>query len=249
MSARMTCPTAGGLWPSHMTLPRCHRFSRRWLGPDRPCIEPPAPPEPLRSSETLTNARAFGDRLSSRESGDSWSDGHAFCSVSILWEGVTLRGPWGGSLATPLRVGAVRLVRTALNAERDLSHSTTARSDSPTMPAASATCWPPRFSGYLPTRGSIAALQSGAHMDSGRFNFWRLLLYTRAITPPRVPAGLWPGSVFPRRGAWSLLLLVAVLAAGVSWRLNQREPPVQASAVSPPPTNAPVGPAPRAPRW
>ena len=52
---------------------------------------------------------------------------------------------------------------------------------------------------------------------SGRFNFWRILLHTRAITPPRVPAGHWPGSVFLRRGGWSVLLLVAVLAAAVTY--------------------------------
>jgi hypothetical protein len=51
-------------------------------------------------------------------------------------------------------------------------------------------------------------------MQSGRFNSWRLLLYTRAITPPRVLAGAWLGSMSLRRGAWYLLPLGAVLAAG-----------------------------------
>jgi hypothetical protein len=97
---------------------------------------------------------------------------------------------------------------------------------------------------------SRRCLVVGAYKDlSGRFNFWCVLLHTRAITPPRVPAGLWLGSVFLRRGGWSLLLLVAVLAAGVVVRLSQRDPPVQFSAVSPPPTSAPLGPAPRAPPW
>ncbi len=104
--------------------------------------------------------------------------------------------------------------------------------------------------GSRATRQVVVAscLAVGAHMDGGRFNFWRLLLCTRAITPPRVPAGPWPGSVFLRRGVWSLLLLVAVLAAGVVVRLSQRDPPVQ-SAVSPPPTSVPLGPAPPAQRW
>jgi hypothetical protein len=55
-------------------------------------------------------------------------------------------------------------------------------------------------------------------MQSGRLNSWRLLLYTRAITPPRVVAGAWLGHMPLRRGGWSLLLLVAVLAAGVAVR-------------------------------
>jgi hypothetical protein len=87
-------------------------------------------------------------------------------------------------------------------------------------------------------------------MDRGRFNSWRLLLYTRAITPPRGPAGSWSGSVSLRRGGWPLLLLVAVLAAGVVVRLSsQDDPPVQVPAVDPPPISEPLGHAPPGPRW
>jgi hypothetical protein len=86
-------------------------------------------------------------------------------------------------------------------------------------------------------------------MDSGRFNFWRLLLCTRAITPPRVPAGVWPGGVFLRRGGWSLLLLLAVLAAGVVVRLSQRDLPVQTPALGPPQASVPLGPSRPAQRW
>jgi hypothetical protein len=60
---------------------------------------------------------------------------------------------------------------------------------------------------------------------SGRFNFWRLLLNTRAITPPRVPASLWLRSPTLRRAGWPLLLLVAFLAAGRVMRLSQRDLP------------------------
>ena len=84
---------------------------------------------------------------------------------------------------------------------------------------------------------------------SGRFNFWRVLLHTRAITPPRVPAGLWPKLMTPRRVGWSLFLLVAVLAAGVAVRLSQRDLPVQSSALSPPPTIILLGPERPAQRW
>jgi hypothetical protein len=83
---------------------------------------------------------------------------------------------------------------------------------------------------------------------SGRFNFWRVLILTRAITPPRVPASLWRGGVFLRRG-WPLLLLVAVLAAGVALRLSQRALPVQTPAIDPPQASVPLGPAPSVPRW
>ena len=83
---------------------------------------------------------------------------------------------------------------------------------------------------------------------SGRFNFWRVLILTRAITPPRVPASLWCGGVFLRR-SWPLLLLVAVLAAGVAFRLSQRNLPVQTPAIDLPQASVPLGPAPLAPRW
>jgi len=86
-------------------------------------------------------------------------------------------------------------------------------------------------------------------MDSGRFNFWRLLLCTRAITPPRVPARLWPGSVFLRRGGWSLLLLLAFLAAGAALRLSQRDLSIQTPALDPPQASAPPGPTRPALRW
>jgi len=84
---------------------------------------------------------------------------------------------------------------------------------------------------------------------SGRFNFWRVLLHTRAITPPRVPAGLWPKLMRLRRVGWSLFLLVAVLAAGVAVRLSQRDLAVQSSALVPPPTIVPLGPERPAQRW
>src|SRR5258708_20454042 len=83
---------------------------------------------------------------------------------------------------------------------------------------------------------------------SGRFNFWRVLIFTRAITPPRVPASLWPRGVFLRRG-WPLLLLVAVLAAGVAVRLSRRDLPVPTPAIDPPQAALPLGPSPPRPPW
>jgi hypothetical protein len=100
---------------------------------------------------------------------------------------------------------------------------------------------------HTPVRsGMLLALPP---MDRGRFNSWRLLLYTRAITPPRVLAGAWLGSMSLRRGAWYLLLLGAVLAAGVAVRLNHSDPPVQVPTVDPPPISEPLGHAPPGLRW
>ena len=81
-------------------------------------------------------------------------------------------------------------------------------------------------------------------MDRGRFTSWPLLLYTRD-TPP-VLAG--PGTIFPRRIGWSLLLLAVLLIAGVTVRLGQRNPTMQLLLVVSP-TSAPVSPAPRIQRW
>jgi hypothetical protein len=61
---------------------------------------------------------------------------------------------------------------------------------------------------------------------SGRFNFWRVLILTRAITPPRAVGGLWLRLVQSERGGWWLLLIVALaMAAGATVHLSQRDPP------------------------
>jgi hypothetical protein len=54
---------------------------------------------------------------------------------------------------------------------------------------------------------------------SGRFNFWRMLLYTRAITPPHAKAGLHlNGSRLSRLSApgWLVLSIISALAVGVA---------------------------------
>jgi hypothetical protein len=72
---------------------------------------------------------------------------------------------------------------------------------------------------------------------SGRFNFWRVLILTRAITPPRAPGSLWPRLVNSQRGGWWLLLIVAlVTVAGATVHLSQRDPPLQSQAIGPTPT-------------
>jgi hypothetical protein len=74
---------------------------------------------------------------------------------------------------------------------------------------------------------------------SGRFNFWRVLILTRAITPPQVPGSLWPRLMNSKRAGWWLVLIVAVLAAGaIAVTLARGEPPLQSRAIGPVPTAA-----------
>ena len=86
---------------------------------------------------------------------------------------------------------------------------------------------------------------------NGRFNFWRVLILTRAITPPRAVGALWPRLVNSKRGGWWLLLIVAVVTvAGAAVHLSQRDAPLQSQAIGPVPTvaSSPSS-APPSPRW
>jgi hypothetical protein len=82
---------------------------------------------------------------------------------------------------------------------------------------------------------------------SGRFNFWRVLLHTRAITPPRMPEGLLQKVMSHSRGGWWLLLLVAMLAAGIAMRLGGQSP--RSPAIEPTSSATAKNPAPPALRW
>jgi len=90
----------------------------------------------------------------------------------------------------------------------------------------------------------------GGHMDpSGRFNFWRMLLHTRAVTPPRVPPNHWSRAVILwRPGRW-LLLLMMVLAAALAVRLSVNNQPTLSAAIGPPSPVAPTSWAPTLPWW
>jgi hypothetical protein len=86
---------------------------------------------------------------------------------------------------------------------------------------------------------------------SGRFNFWRVLILTRAITPPRAVGSPWLRFVNSERGGWWLLLIVVVVTlAGAALHLGQRDAPLQSQATSPVPTveSSPSS-APPSPRW
>jgi hypothetical protein len=73
---------------------------------------------------------------------------------------------------------------------------------------------------------------------NGRFDFWLVLLLTRAITAPRAQAKLWLRVVKSQRSGWWLLLIVAVSAVGVTVHLSQRNPSLQSQAIGPAPTIA-----------
>jgi hypothetical protein len=64
---------------------------------------------------------------------------------------------------------------------------------------------------------------------SGRFNFWRVLIYTRAITPPRVMRGLWRQTT---QWSWWALLALACLGIGAVLQLGLGDPPSPREAVS-----------------
>jgi hypothetical protein len=86
---------------------------------------------------------------------------------------------------------------------------------------------------------------------NGRFNFWRILILTRAITPPPAVGGLWSKLVDSERGGWWLLLIVAILTvAAAVVHLSQPDTPLQSQAIGPFPTVASSpSPARAGPRW
>ena len=51
---------------------------------------------------------------------------------------------------------------------------------------------------------------------SGRFNFWRMLLCTRAITPPHAKAGLHLNGSRLSLPGWLVLPIIAALAVGAA---------------------------------
>src|SRR5262245_7291535 len=74
---------------------------------------------------------------------------------------------------------------------------------------------------------------------SGRFDFWRMLLHTRAITPPRAAAKLWRSVAKRSSFRWWVVLAVAVLSVGTAFHLRMRDLSSQSAAVSPPPPPPP----------
>jgi len=67
---------------------------------------------------------------------------------------------------------------------------------------------------------------------NGRFDFWRMLLHTRAITPPRVMANFWSRAAQQSSVGWWALLAIAALSVGAALRLGVRDLPPKSEAVS-----------------
>jgi hypothetical protein len=76
---------------------------------------------------------------------------------------------------------------------------------------------------------------------SGRFDFWRMLIHTRAITPPRAVVRLW------RR--WGVPVLLIAAAAGATVHFSNQDPPLQSAIVDRPPVATTPKAVPRAPSW
>jgi hypothetical protein len=62
---------------------------------------------------------------------------------------------------------------------------------------------------------------------SGRFNFWRVLLYSRAITPPRVLGGPWQQIM-----RWWAVFALACGGFGIIYQLVLHEAAMPDAAVS-----------------
>src|SRR5262245_7340249 len=94
------------------------------------------------------------------------------------------------------------------------------------------------------------ALVVGAYMDlSGRFDFWRVLVHTRAIIPPRVAGGFWPHVAKQSWVGWWALGAIAVLTAAAALRLGGSDMSSQSVVATPAPTIASPGPAKPHLRW
>src|SRR5262249_2677582 len=69
---------------------------------------------------------------------------------------------------------------------------------------------------------------------SGRFDFWRMLIHTRAITPPRVALKLWSQVAKQAWVGWWALGVIAALSVAAALRLGGSDLPSQSAANSPP---------------
>jgi len=81
---------------------------------------------------------------------------------------------------------------------------------------------------------------------TGRFDFWRVLLYSRAITPPRHKPDAIPSRATQWRQAWWLLVPAALTIAVVVTRQVARVTKAPETAVVPAP---PMPPAARSRSW
>jgi hypothetical protein len=77
---------------------------------------------------------------------------------------------------------------------------------------------------------------------SGRFDFWRMLIHTRAITPPLRVAGLWAR-------LWWAVPIAVVLAVGLLAETDPNKSLPQAAAVEVPANSPPASHPPARQSW
>jgi len=82
---------------------------------------------------------------------------------------------------------------------------------------------------------------------SGRFDFWRMLLYTRTITPPRVARSLWSQMTKKFWPGWLVLLTIVAFSIGAT--LYIKHLPSQSVAVGLPAATTSPGPAKPSQPW
>jgi len=75
---------------------------------------------------------------------------------------------------------------------------------------------------------------------TGRFDFWRVLLHSRSITPPRQRPDPLPGGAMQWRHAWWLLIPVVLAMGMVAVRQVVRVSPSPQAVVAPDPPPAPT---------
>ena len=74
---------------------------------------------------------------------------------------------------------------------------------------------------------------------SGRFNFWRVLIHTRAITPPRVTSWLSQSVATLTLGNWAWLLVGVAVLVAVTLRFALPGQPTEPPRIEPGPVPAP----------
>jgi hypothetical protein len=100
-------------------------------------------------------------------------------------------------------------------------------------------CWTEHAPRHMPDKPNsvifFCRLGCRHFMDpSGRFDFWRMLIHTRAITPPRVALKLWSQVVKQAWVGWWALGAIAALSVAAAFRLGGSDLPSQSAANSPP---------------
>ena len=81
--------------------------------------------------------------------------------------------------------------------------------------------------------------------QSGRFDFWRMLLCTRAITPPDVAVGLLHRVAHLSVPSWVVLFVIATLGVGAALYFSNARSRSDPAVASQMPKAVAVAPAPK----